>query len=210
MLPESYFRLSFYSSHLKLSQVAESHTATVSTAPESLTFTAGLAGSLEEIIIIALSDPVNVGANVAVTGQELPAGIVAQSFIWPKSVASSPVMLISFITRSDTPMFDTVTVLGEEVLPTGTEPKEMLVGEREIFGAAAVPEALTVTSGFLGSLEAMATTALFLPKGRAGEKLAAIVHDPPANRVEHSFSCPNSEPLMPSILIPARYRSLPR
>ena len=81
MLPESYFRLSFYSFHLELSQVAESHAATESTEPESLTFTAGLAGSLEEILIMALSVPVNVGANVAVTVQELPADRIEQSSV---------------------------------------------------------------------------------------------------------------------------------
>jgi hypothetical protein len=188
MLPESYFRLSFYSFHLELSQVAESHAATESTEPESLTFTAGLAGSLEKMLMMALSVPVDVGANVAVTVQELPVDIVVQSFIWPKSAAASPVMLISFITRSDTPMFEMVTILGEEVLPTCTEPNATLAGETEILGGAAVPEAFTVTSGFLGSLEEMVTTALFLPKGRAGEKLAAIVHDPPASMVAHSFS----------------------
>ncbi len=69
-------------------------------------------------------------------------------------------------------MFETVTVLGEEVLPTCTEPKAMLVGETEIFGGAAVPDVFTVTVGFFGSLEEMVATALFLPKGRPGEKVA--------------------------------------
>lgn len=84
-------------------------------------------------------------------------------------------------------MFETVTVLGKEVLPTCTEPKATLVGETVIFGGAAVPEVFTVTVGFFGSLEEMVATALFLPKGRAGAKVAVIVHEAPASIVTHSF-----------------------
>lgn len=81
MLPKIYRMLFFYSSHLELSQVEKSHTPREFTAPESLTLTVGLDGSLEEMLTVALSVPVSVGSNVAVTVQELPADIVAQSFV---------------------------------------------------------------------------------------------------------------------------------
>lgn len=70
-------------------------------------------------------------------------------------------MLISLITRSDIPLFKTVTVLGEDVLPTSTEPKVTRRGEMEIFGGAALPKTFTLTVGFLGSLEERVTIALF-------------------------------------------------
>jgi len=51
------------------------------TTPESFTLTVGLTGSLEEMLTVALSAPINVGANVATRVHELPADIVVQSFV---------------------------------------------------------------------------------------------------------------------------------
>ena len=96
-------------------------------------------------------------------------------------------MLILLITRSDVPVFETVTVLGEDVLPTRTEPKLTDVGETEILGGGALPEIFTFRVGFLGSLEGILNIALFLPKGSVGLNVPVIVHAPPAGIVVQSF-----------------------
>jgi hypothetical protein len=70
-------------------------------------------------------------------------------------------MLILLITRSDLPVFEIFTILGEDVLPTCTEPKLTDTGEMEILGGGALPKIFTFTVGFLGSLEGILTIALF-------------------------------------------------
>ena len=49
--------------------------------PESFTLTVGFLGSLDEMLIIPLFLPTDVGAKVAVTVHELPFGIVVQLFV---------------------------------------------------------------------------------------------------------------------------------
>ena len=72
-----------------------------------------------------------------------------------------PSMPIPLIRRSEVPLFETVTVIGKEVLPTLAEPRLTDLGESEILGGGALPFSFTVAMGFPGSFEWTATTALF-------------------------------------------------
>jgi hypothetical protein len=130
----------------------------------------------------------DVGANVPVTVQKPPIGIgVVQSFIWLNSEAFKPVMLMSVMSRSETPVFETVTVLGKDVLPTSTVPRLTEEGRVEILGGEAVPEIFTFMIGFLGSLEEILRTAVLGPKGGDGLKVIVTVHEPPGGIVVQSF-----------------------
>ena len=83
-------------------------------------------------------------------------------------------MVIDSIERFDSPVFWIVTVIGSDVLPTGTDPKLSDLGETEILGGGACPSNLTLTTDFFGSLEAMLIIAFFLTNGNEGVNEALI------------------------------------
>lgn len=104
---------------------------------ESLTLTVGFLGSLDEMLIIAVFLPIDVGVKATVTVHEFPFGIVVQLFVWLKSEALASEMSIKLITRSDLPLFQIVTVFSD-VLPSPTFPKLTDVGLTDILGGLGV------------------------------------------------------------------------
>jgi hypothetical protein len=77
------------------------------------------------------------GVKVTLIVHEDPFAITEQLSVWLKSCASAPVMPISFITRSDTPVFFIVTVLGADVFPIFTVAKFTAIGATELLGGGA-------------------------------------------------------------------------
>ena len=86
-----------------------------------------------------------------------------QSCVWLNSPALAPVMVMLPIARADKPVFLTITVVGEDPLPTATEPRFTDIALADILGGGACPESFTLTVDFLGSLETILIAALFLP-----------------------------------------------
>ena len=103
--------------------------------PVSLTLVMSFFGSSEDMLRVALSlESVKDGVKVMLIVHEDPFAITEQLFVWLKSCGFDPVMLISLIERSDTPVFLTVTVFGSDVFPIFTFAKFTLFGVAEIFG----------------------------------------------------------------------------
>jgi len=117
----------------KLTDIGETEILGGGAMPKSFTLTVGLAGALEETLIVALLLPKDIGSNVPVNVHELPADIVAQSFVWLNSEAFEPIMSIMLIARSDVPVFLIVIVFCE-VPPTFTLPKLADIGVIDIRG----------------------------------------------------------------------------
>ena len=78
--------------------------------------------------------PTDFGEKVPVIVHEFPLGIMVQLFVWLKSEALVPVMVIKLTIRSVVPAFLTVIVFGVDMLPTATFPKVTEMGETEILG----------------------------------------------------------------------------
>lgn len=150
-------------------------------------------GSLEKILIIAFSLPVDVGLNVTLIAHELPFATTVQLFVWPNSPAFVPANIIAFTVRSDVPVFLIVTILGADVLPTPTEPKLTDLGEAVIFGGGACPESFTLMVGFLGSLDEMLIMAVLLTNGGTGANVTVIGHELFAGTIEQLFDSMNSD-----------------
>jgi hypothetical protein len=89
-----------------------------------------------------------------------------------------PVVIILFTVRSDVPVFLIVTILEADIAPTSTEPKLTDLGETAIFGGGACPESLTLTTGFLGSLEVILINAFFFPQGSVGMNVTETLQEP--------------------------------
>ena len=153
----------------------------VSLSPRPLSFTlkTDFLGSSEDMLRLAISLEVGGdGVKAMLIVHEDPFAITEQLFVWLKSCAFVPVMLISLITRSDTPVFFTVIVLGADVLPIFTVAKFIAIGAAEILGGGVRPKSFTLTIGFLGSFEEILMVALFLPKGNVGVNVTVTAHKP--------------------------------
>ena len=152
----------------------------VSPSPRPLSFTlkTDFLGSSEDMLRLAISlEAGEDGVKVTLIVHEDPFAITEQLFVWLKSCAFVPVMLISLITRSDTPVFFTVTVLGADVFPIFTVATFTAIGAAEILGGGALPKSFTLTIGFFGSFEEILIVALFLPKGDVGVNVTDTWHE---------------------------------
>jgi hypothetical protein len=156
--------------------------------PLSLTLILGFFGSLDEMLIVAVSLPVNAGLNVTLTEHELPFATTVQVSVSLKSLAFVPPNVIGlFIVRSDMPVFLIVITLAADMFPTAIEPKLTDVGKMVIFGGGACPMSFTLMVGFLGSLDEILIIAIFLPKGTVGLNVTVIGHEFFAGIVEQLF-----------------------
>jgi hypothetical protein len=86
-------------------------------------------------------------------------------------------MPISFITRSDMPVFLIVTILEGDVFPIFTVANFTAIGAAEILGGGACPDSFTLTIRFFGSFEEILIVALFLPKGDVGANVTDNWHE---------------------------------
>jgi hypothetical protein len=96
-------------------------------------------------------------------------------------------MFIEWISRSDKPVFLTVTILFKDTPPTGREPELTDIGETEILGGGACPESFTFIAGFSISSDEILIIALFLPNGSIGVNVTVTGHELFAGIVEQVF-----------------------
>lgn len=75
--------------------------------------------------------PGSAGVNVTFSVHEPPFGTLLQELVWLNSPAFVPMILISFIMRSDMPVFLIVIVLGVEEFPTVIEPNFIDSGKKQ-------------------------------------------------------------------------------
>ena len=133
--------------------------------PESATVWVGLRGSLLAIASDADRPPRAPGLNVTLIVQEPPVATVVQVFAeTAKSAAFAPVIDGAATVSGRSPVFETVTVCAALVVFTSWLAYVSDAGEMLATGAMPVPESATVRVGFTGSLLAIASDAVLLPR----------------------------------------------
>ena len=85
------------------------------------------------------SAPATFGENVTLMVQVPDGTTVEQLFVWVKDVEFPPVGTTAVMTRLPEPGFDTVTAVGDELVPTVCAANAIFVGENPICGVAVVP-----------------------------------------------------------------------
>ena len=147
-------------------------------SPLRLTVTVDSSGSSDDMTILSLNAPAEVGAKSTVTAQ-----LAAGASVWPLQPSSvtlngSAGVETEVMTRSAVPSFFTVTVLLSES-PTVTLPKSTEVGVTVMSGSSTTPVPVSVTSrlGVSGSSEVIVTRAVLPPsdegvKTTSAEQLA--------------------------------------
>jgi len=109
------------------------------------------------------SGPLAAGSNFTVIKQEaLAPRLCGQLFVSMKSLGFVPAKTIPEIPSEVAPLFDTVTVWAELVVPAGCEPKFRLDADRTMVGPTAVPVNDTVC-GLPVALSLRDRLAFFVP-----------------------------------------------
>jgi hypothetical protein len=139
--------------------------------------------ALSENVRLALSAPIMLGANVTLAVQLAPAATVEpQVFVWLKSGAFVPVMVMPVIESETVPEFVRATTWAAVLVPTAIVPKATLAGARVATGIP--PEPLRGTFCVLPeALSENMRLALSAPL-MLGVNLALVVQLAPAARVE--------------------------
>lgn len=93
----------------------------------------GLPGALSLMVIVPLRAPVAGGVNVTLIVQLAPGATLGLQLL---VCAKSPLAAMLVTVNKPVPVFDSVTVCAELVVPTSQLPKAKLMGDRLIRGPA--------------------------------------------------------------------------
>jgi len=184
----------------KFTVVGDSVTAGAVPVPLSA-MDCGLPPASSVIWAFAARTPVAVGENVTVIVHvAFTASVPGQSFVWAKSPAFAPTIVMPVMVSGAVPVSFSVDSCEALVVPTRTDPKPRLAGVSVTAGAGVTPVPPSVTlSGLLAALSTIDTVATRLPPS-VGEKVTDMVHVPfTASVAGQSFVCPKSAALVPVV-----------